>query len=142
MPETYKGFSFEASVVAVAHGAFRGTALIFEGKHVVWRETNPGSCPTEAEARTEAEISAPNVIDRLIDSGELVEKNSDTPDVLSADAESTLFRLDHGAAADQPLVVEPTIQIELQKHHLICPTSHGGFLITAKGRAYVEQIKR
>jgi hypothetical protein len=73
MPETYKGFRFEASAIAVAPGEFRGTALIFKGDNIVWREPNEKSFPTEAEARTEAEIIAPNVIDRLIESGELEE---------------------------------------------------------------------
>jgi len=61
MPETYKGFRFEASAIAVAPGEFRGTALIFKGDNIVWREPNETSFPTEAEARTEAEIIAPNV---------------------------------------------------------------------------------
>jgi hypothetical protein len=71
MPETYKGFTFEASAVAVAPDEFRGTAVIFKGDRIVWRETNETSFPTAAEARTDAEITAPNVIDRLIESGDL-----------------------------------------------------------------------
>jgi hypothetical protein len=143
MPETYKGFRFGASVIAVAPGDFRGTALIFKGEHIVWRELNATSFPTEAEARTEAEIIAPNVIDRLIESGELsVERETDAARKLSAEAGSTLLRLDQGAAGDQPLVVEKAIQTELEEHELISPTSHGGFLITKKGRAYVEDMKR
>src|SRR5258705_655502 len=63
MPEKYKGFTFEASAVAVAPREFRGAALIFKDGSIVWREANATSFPTEAEARTEAEIIAPNVID-------------------------------------------------------------------------------
>jgi hypothetical protein len=143
MPETYKGFRFEASVVAVASGEFRGTALIFNGKHIVWRELNATTFPTEAEARTEAEITAPNVIDRLIERGELsAKKNSNAVENLSADAGLALLRLHQGTAVDQPLVVEKAIQTELQERGLICSTSRGGFLITEKGRAYVEDMKR
>ena len=71
MPENYKGFTFEASAVAVAPGEFRGTALISNGDSIVWTKPTATTFPTETEARTEAEIIAPNVIDRLIDSGEL-----------------------------------------------------------------------
>jgi hypothetical protein len=73
MLETYKGFSFEASVVAVAPREFRATALISKDGNIVWREPSSTPFPTEAEARTEAEILAPNIIDRLIESGELKE---------------------------------------------------------------------
>jgi hypothetical protein len=71
MPENYEVFTFEASAVAVAPGEFRGTALISNGDSIVWTEPTATTFPTETEARTEAEIIAPNVIDRLIDSGEL-----------------------------------------------------------------------
>src|SRR6267378_4715360 len=50
MPEKYKGFTFEASAVAVAPGEFRGAALIFKDGSIVWREPNATSFPTEAEA--------------------------------------------------------------------------------------------
>ena len=73
MPETYKGFSFEASVVEVAPREFRATALISKDDNIVWREPSATTFLTEAEARTEAEIIAPNIIDRLIETGELKE---------------------------------------------------------------------
>jgi hypothetical protein len=73
MPETYKGFSFEASVVQVAPREFRATALISKDDNIVWREPSSITFLTEAEARTEAEILAPNIIDRLIETGELKE---------------------------------------------------------------------
>jgi hypothetical protein len=47
--------------------------VISKGDSIVWKETNETSFPTEAEARTDAEITAPNVIDHLIESGELKE---------------------------------------------------------------------
>jgi hypothetical protein len=73
MPETYKGFFFEASVVEVTPREFRATALISKDDHIVWREPSSTTFLTEAEARTEAEILAPNIIDRLIETGELKE---------------------------------------------------------------------
>jgi hypothetical protein len=73
MPETYKGFSFEASVVQVAPREFRATALISKDDNIVWREHSSTTFLTEAEARTEAEILAPNIIDRIIETGELKE---------------------------------------------------------------------
>jgi hypothetical protein len=71
--EQYKGFTFEASVVKVAPREFRATALIYKGNSIVWREPSSTSFLTVAEACAEAEIIAPNVIDRLIESGELNE---------------------------------------------------------------------
>lgn len=67
MPDTYKGFEYEAAVHEVDAREFLGTAVISKDGVVIRRETNEMTYPTAEEARTEAEIMAPNIIDALLD---------------------------------------------------------------------------
>jgi hypothetical protein len=60
---------------------------------------------------------------------------------LSAQAEAALVELSEGTATEQPLMVGTDTRAELEKHGLISATSHGGFLITEKGLAYVQKMK-
>ena len=60
---------------------------------------------------------------------------------LSTQAEAALVELSEGTATEQPLMVETDTRAELEKHGLISATSHGGFLITEKGLAYVQKMK-
>lgn len=60
---------------------------------------------------------------------------------LSTQAEAALVELSEGTATEQPLMVETDTLAELEKHGLISSRSHGGFLITEKGLAYVQKMK-
>ncbi|CAE6857950.1 hypothetical protein [Paraburkholderia nemoris] len=59
---------------------------------------------------------------------------------LSTKAQETLLELSRRAASEQPLMVEWDIQTELEERDLISAASHGGCLITEKGRAYVREM--
>jgi hypothetical protein len=65
----------------------------------------------------------------------------DMSEELSAKAEAALLELSQRAASDHPLMVEWDIQTELEGRELISATSHGGLLITEKGRAYLQEMK-
>ena len=63
------------------------------------------------------------------------------PEPLSVEAQAALLELSEGTTSEQPLMVRTDVRTELEVRGLISATSHGGFLITEKGLAYVRNLR-